>query len=371
MCGKLALTLSLLLFISFFAFCACDVDITSQPEKVSSTKRMRFTRRSTTPTTSVATSTITVDDEKTSLSSDDTLSSVAENLIKSTDERNSNETLESIESSIVTASPPAPSIYVEISTKKSLRVRNCGERIGDDIPFIAILVHTNPHEGNTTRKRRTLSKGVLISERFVLATVSSIYHSEPFWIVSSVRLGDFVTWNKYANRDKSVSIEIDVDEIFMHKKKDLGLIKLKEVVTFTDIIRPACLPLSDNYNFKELHSHLCKRSQHNKAPADVSLEFAAPLSSFDCRQFFSRKHIAISKQEFCVWDETGDDCAGDIGNALFTTHNGRLFLVGLRSYAETNDDYVDPDEYPGVYVKVGAFLDWISSIYAFEDKIKS
>jgi len=39
-----------------------------------------------------------------------------------------------------------------------------------------------------------------------------------------------------------------------------------------------------------------------------------------------------------VWDETGDDCAGDLATALFTIHNGRLFVVGLRSYAETDEE---------------------------------
>lgn len=38
-----------------------------------------------------------------------------------------------------------------------------------------------------------------------------------------------------------------------------------------------------------------------------------------------------------MWDEAGDDCAGDLATALFTIHNGRFFLVGLKSYAETND----------------------------------
>jgi hypothetical protein len=183
------------------------------------------------------------------------------------------EKVSELESSVVVA---APSIQVDIATKKSLRVRNCGERIGDDIPFIALLVHTNPYD---SQSRKTLSKGVLISENFVLTTVSSVYHSESFWTVSSVRLGDFVTWNKYANRDKSYSVEIEVDEIFFHKKRDVALIKLKESVNFTDIIRPACLPQSDNYNFKELKSHLCKRAHHPKTPADVTLEFA--VGTFD------------------------------------------------------------------------------------------
>ena len=39
-----------------------------------------------------------------------------------------------------------------------------------------------------------------------------------------------------------------------------------------------------------------------------------------------------------MWDETGDDCAGDLATALFTIHNGRLFVVGLRSYAETDEE---------------------------------
>lgn len=39
-----------------------------------------------------------------------------------------------------------------------------------------------------------------------------------------------------------------------------------------------------------------------------------------------------------MWDETGDDCAGDIATALFTVHNGRYILVGLKSYAETDDE---------------------------------
>lgn len=227
---------------------------------------MRFTRRSTTPTTTLSTSSTALGKKFTKLVESSAIISALSNADSSKD------TVESIESSVVKGEPSAPSIIVDIATKKSLRIRNCGERIGEDIPFIAVLVHTNPYD-DSPNKKKSLSKGVLISENFVLATVSSIYHSESFWTVSSVRLGDFVTWNKFANRDRTQTVEIDVDEIFYHKKQDLALIKLKEPVKFTDVIRPACLPLSDSYNYKELKSHLCKRS-HTKAPADVSLEFA-------------------------------------------------------------------------------------------------
>lgn len=243
---------------------------------------MRFTKRSTTTPSATLSTNTTLEVTTPEPESTETLRTVTAGLPQSTDIRRANETrdetLESIETSFVTGVPPAPSITVEISTKKSLHVRNCGERIGDDIPFVAVLVHTNPYaSGAAAKKKKSFSKGVLISENFVMATVSSIYHSESFWTVSSVRLGDFVTWNKYASRDKNHSIEVDVDEIFYHKKKDLALIKLKQSVNFTDIVRPACLPLSDSYNFKELKSHLCKHS-HTKAPADVTLEFAVMLT---------------------------------------------------------------------------------------------
>lgn len=230
-------------------------------------KRIRFTRRQTTPTP------IRVDKNSESVPIEGSSNIIAALNVSTDSRQSSSDVVDSIESSVVTGSP---NISVDIVTKKSLHVRNCGERIGDDVPFVATLIHTNPFDERTAKRKRSLSKGVLISENFVLATVSSIYHSESFWTVSSVRLGDFVTWNKYANRDKSHTVEIEIEEIFLHEKKDLALIKLKESVEFTDVIRPACLPSSDYYNFKELQSHLCKRS-HNRAPADVTLEFAVLL----------------------------------------------------------------------------------------------
>lgn len=177
-----------------------------------------------------------------------------------------------VEESIITGEPPLPSIKVQITSTKSLHVRNCGERIGDDVPFVALLVHSNPLEPSA---KKTLSKAVLISDRFVISTVSSIYHSEAFWKVTSVRLGDFVTWNRFAVRDKSLMKEIEVDEIFYHEKRDFALISLKETVTFTEVIQPACLPSSDGYNFKELNSHFCQRT---KGLFDVSLKTAVRFS---------------------------------------------------------------------------------------------
>lgn len=155
-------------------------------------------------------------------------------------------------------------------------MRNCGERVSDDMPFIALLVHSNVLNPSSKRgAKRTLSKAVLISDRFVLSTVSSLYHSESFWSVTAVRLGDYVTWNGLAVRDGSLTREIQVAEIFTHQKKDLALIRLRETATFSDVIRPVCLPSSENEKFEQLKTHLCRRVKKGQQyAADVTLESA-------------------------------------------------------------------------------------------------
>lgn len=56
----------------------------------------------------------------------------------------------------------------------------CGQRNDENHPWIAVLVHTDP---SGRSRKKTLSKGVLIDQRHVLTTVSSLHNSRPFWIV--------------------------------------------------------------------------------------------------------------------------------------------------------------------------------------------
>lgn len=104
-----------------------------------------------------------------------------------------------------------------------------------------------------------------------------------------------------------------------------------------------------------------------------------------------------------MWDSSaiGDSCAGDIGNPLFgIDQHDRFYIVGLRSYVETNQvsnsfflsksvpifaaddsnfsisffffvswnvianlqEIADPSDLPGVFVKIGGFLNWIAHV---------
>lgn len=80
---------------------------------------------------------------------------------------------------------------IEVTTEKEVEgitekqtdekgVYPCGEKNDENHPWIAVLVHTDPSGRN---RKKTLSKGVLIDQRHVLTTVSSLHNSRPFWIV--------------------------------------------------------------------------------------------------------------------------------------------------------------------------------------------
>lgn len=252
---------------------------------------------------------------------------------------------------------------------RKLSYPNCGQLNGEDVPWIVVLEHTNP-KGD--RKKKTLSKGVLIDDRHVLTTISSVHNSYPFWIVSGVRLGDTPTW-AYADSSQDIAARkqdvqsIAMKHVFLHDRKDLAVIRLAERVNVTDKIRPVCLPTSDRFNYTELFFHVCKKERSNlgRSYSQSKLVSVTTLTLPDCQILFRRHKADVGSKEFCAWDETGDNCTGDLGGPLMVRLDGRYHLVGLNSYALSKAK-IDSEGLPGVYVRVGAFQKWIQAVLKTE-----
>lgn len=238
----------------------------------------------------------------------------------------------------------------------------CGAQTAENHPWIAVLEHTDPNKPKS--KKKTLSKGVLISSQHVLTTVSSIHNSHPFWVVSGVRLGDTPTWatEGMARRSDQV-VHRGIDEVYIHENKDIAVIKLDEKVDFSDAIRPVCLLSQGEVKHIELYLHQCKRIKHIplREAARVVTITATPLSPRDCHIYFKRNGGIISPDEFCAWDEKGDTCTGDLGGPLIGKVSGRFYVVGLHSYALTASTLNDKAA-PGVYTKVASHLKWIQTV---------
>ncbi|XP_055616794.1 CLIP domain-containing serine protease B4-like [Toxorhynchites rutilus septentrionalis] len=275
---------------------------------------------------------------------------------------------------ITTTELPTTQVPTEITTAKrkqrKLSSSGCGERIGNSVPWIAILEHTNPKGGG---RKKTLSKGVLIDDRHVLTTISSIHNSYPFWVVTGIRLGDFPTLpffeggGRSTNERKSDVLSIPVKNVFLHERKDIAVIRLAERVNATEKIRPVCLPTNDRFNYTELHVHLCFKDKYEFGRMNTSSKLVSvtSLAQKDCQILFRRHQAELGPKEFCVWDETGDDCTGDLGGPLVTTLGGRFHVVGLNSYALAKSK-IGSEGLPGVYVRVGSFNKWIQAVLKTE-----
>lgn len=152
---------------------------------------------------------------------------------------------------------------------------------------------------------------------------------------SEVRLGDIPTWGDVTiAHNKSSIIAIDVEQIFQHERKDIAVIKLVEPVNISPAVVPICLPDHDNYYFRELQLHMCKRPNSHSTPNEPSVFSVpvTPLTPQDCSIMFERKNAHYTLDEFCAWDEAGDTCTGDLGGPLITETHGRATVIGLSSY---------------------------------------
>lgn len=127
-----------------------------------------------------------------------------------------------------------------------------------------------------------------------------------------------------------MTVRKEIKEVFLHGRKDIALIKLESPVNLTDNIRIACLPVSENYNYRELFLHLCTKNSNNQKK--VEMVSVSPLSPQDCSILFHRQQAEFSNEEFCAWDENGDDCAGDLGGPLLAEVDKHFFVIGLNSY---------------------------------------
>ncbi|GAB0088719.1 CLIP domain-containing serine protease 14D-like [Sergentomyia squamirostris] len=236
----------------------------------------------------------------------------------------------------------------------------CGAKNGEIYPWIAILEHSHPTQKG---KKKTLSKGVLITDQYVLTTVSSIHNSHPFWVVTKVRLGEFM--DTLGRKNVSERVSVNVDDIFLHNRRDIALIKLQKPVNLTSYIRPICLPKSQNYNFREMYFHVCRKNEFSgRRSYSYQTVPVSPLTPQDCSTLFHRKTAEFSVQEeFCAWDERGDTCYGDLGGPLMGIQDGRYQVIGLGSYARYKK-VVKDDDLPGIYTRVGAHIDWINTIIA-------
>ncbi|XP_071544728.1 uncharacterized protein [Panulirus ornatus] len=148
-------------------------------------------------------------------------------------------------------------------------------------------------------------------------------------------------------------------------ENDLAIVTLSKDITFTDFIQPVCLPFRfkyDGFRYQDLNVAGWETiiSGSNQAQQTLLQNIQVSVIGLgDCRGTYQRalSSLVIDRRHLCGVGGS-KDCVTDNGAPMFfldedTTN--RYFLVGIVSYGF---GCKQPNS-PGVYTRIGAFLDWI------------
>jgi len=197
--------------------------------------------------------------------------------------------------------------------------------------------------------------GTLISNKHVLTAAHCTVNTQ----ASNIRvlLGEHKTDDNSFNR-------VDVESIYNHAsynsnnmRYDYAILTLKEPVTFTREVSPACLPsdVSKTYagQLATVSGWGTLKSQGSQPTVLMEVDVTVTTNEV-CKNVYGS---GISGVNICAMDAGKDSCQGDSGGPLFIQENGRYTVIGVVSYGY---GCATPDV-PGVYARVTAVKDWITS----------
>ncbi|EAT37101.1 AAEL010867-PA [Aedes aegypti] len=204
--------------------------------------------------------------------------------------------------------------------------------------------------------------GSLISERYVLTAAHCFKRGNP----DIVRLGEH---NIDDDSDNQVDFEIESIERhpeykFRASYHDIALIKLKENVRFSKVIRPACLWTGQNINVSALiatgFGSMETAGSGSNLLRKVVLQF---IDRQICiRQFTGRQFKAgIIDEQLCIGSETSgkDTCQGDSGGPIQTILEPKGCTYHI--IAVTSLGPLSCGNSPALYTRVSGYIDWIEA----------
>ncbi|XP_063594647.1 serine protease 55-like [Penaeus indicus] len=141
---------------------------------------------------------------------------------------------------------------------------------------------------------------------------------------------------------------------------DISLLKLSETLTFSEAVRPVCLTPNDLVFFNEKVTIIGWGKKHEKDNYGTSILNKAevrviPMKS--CRNDYKFSPQMITSRMFCAAGKITDGCQGDSGGPLVWQdgETNSYVQIGVTSWGIG----CGRQDYPGVYVKLIKFLQWI------------
>ncbi|KAL3286006.1 hypothetical protein HHI36_000520 [Cryptolaemus montrouzieri] len=246
----------------------------------------------------------------------------------------------------------------------------------DEFPWLALIKSRD-------RLHKYPCGGVLISARYVLTAAHCLSEGQANRIVA-VRLGEY---NKDSDEDciftgftklclQSPPINVGVERIIVHEryeprdldaKNDIALIRLKKEVTYTDYIKPICLPVTENERYESYDGQNLTVAgwgrTENGSLSSIKLKVQVPVrNNIKCKNLFDYAFRTITEKQICAGGQLKkDSCGGDSGYPLMTSSvdergDSRWYVAGIVSYGT---EKCGLEDWPAVYTKVSKYIGWI------------
>ncbi|XP_055904457.1 serine protease 7-like [Eupeodes corollae] len=253
------------------------------------------------------------------------------------------------------------------------RIYNGNDTLLDEFAWMVLLEYA---KGSS--KPQINCAGSLINQRYVLTAAHCLTGAilQASGKLVSVRLGEYdkskpidCIGNDCADPIVTMGIEESIphpeyDDSSSNRQNDIGLIRLDRVVTYSDFIKPVCLPSALGLQPSiRTGTNLIVAGWGrtlNSRQSDIKQKLYIPLNDFEqCSQKFAAKRVHLSTSQLCVGGKfTEDSCDGDSGGPLMMGEDATNYaIVGIVSFGNK----CGLEGWPGIYTKVSDYEDWIRS----------
>ncbi|XP_062701548.1 CLIP domain-containing serine protease B15-like [Aedes albopictus] len=217
----------------------------------------------------------------------------------------------------------------------------------------------------------------LVHHRWVLTAAYCITGVSRKLSVHSVRFNEWNTKRKAncAGQDDAerCRAKYEIEKQFPHpsysisnpsKRHDIGLLKTKVNVEFTEFVTPICLPFSETFRDLRIEGDYFTVTgwgqTDQKTPGLQRHATIRGQTHLVCDAAFKSQLVSLAKGQICAGEAEGQGfCRTDPGSPLIFEDEWPKHILGVFSFGAAE---CGSKSNPGVFTNVVEYLDWIEDV---------